>query len=404
MNYKLLLVISCFWVNQLSAQNDMPNIVMITVDDVGYFDLSCYHRGLAAYQTPNIDRLAAEGMMITDYYAQPSCTPGRAALITGQYPVRTGLTSVGQPGQKIGLQKEDPTLADLLKPLGYNTALFGKWHMGDRNEFLPTAHGFDEFFGMMYHLNLMEMSEQPEFPKNPNFPGRPRNMVHSWATDLVDDTEHPKWGKVGKQRIEEAGPLGSKEMEDIDERFLEHSVNWIDKQSEQENPFFLWFNPTRMHQKTHVSSRWRGMSGHSEYADGLMQLDWIVGQLLDKLESQGLDKNTIVLFTSDNGVNMSHWPDAGTVPFRGEKGTTWEGGYRVPMLVKWPGKISANTYSKEFMTGEDWLPTLMAAVGDTTVKEDLLQGKEGYKVHLDGYNQLGMLTRDGPSERHELFW
>ena len=261
---------------------------------------------------------------------------------------------------------------------------------------------FDEFFGMMYHLNMMEMPEQPEFPKNPKYPGIPRNMVHSYASKTDDPTEHPKWGKVGKQKIEDAGRLGSKEMEDIDEVFMKHSMDWLEKQGQ--NPFFLWFNPTRMHQKTHVSPKWRGKSGHSEYADGLMQLDWIVGQLLDKLESLGLAENTIVLFTADNGVNMSHWPDAGTAAFRGEKGLTWEGGFRVPMLVKWPAKIPKNQYSSEFMTSEDWVPTLMAAVGDENLKTDLLAGKNGFKVHLDGYNQLDMLTQTGKSKRHEFFY
>lgn len=350
----------------------------------------------------NIDRLAKEGMIISDYYAQPSCTPGRAALITGQYPIRTGLTSVGQPGQKIGLQKEDPTLADLLKPLGYKTALFGKWHMGDRNEYLPTVHGFDEFFGMMYHLNMMEMAEQPDFPKNPNFAGRPRNMLKSWATAETDTTNQGRWGIVGKQRIEDAGSLSSKKMEDIDEVYVAEANKWLEKSKNE--PFFLWFNPTRMHQKTHVSEKWRGKSGMSEYADGLMQLDWVIGQLLDKLKELKLDENTIVLFTSNNGTNMSHWPDAGTAAFRGEKGTTWDGGFRVPMLVKWAGKIPAGSYNGGFMTGEDWLPTLMSAVGEKTIKDDLLKGKNGFKVNLDGYDQLDMLTQNAPSKRHEFFY
>lgn len=400
----ILILTSFLFSTQTFSQNDKPNILIITVDDVGYYDLSCYHRGLAAYETPNIDRIAKNGMIVTDYYAQPSCTPGRAALITGQYPIRTGLTSVGQPGQKVGLQKEDPTLAEMLKPHGYSTALFGKWHMGDRNEYLPTIHGFDEFFGMMYHLNMMEMSEQPEFPKNPNFPGRPRNMIHTWATEIDDEMEERRWGKVGKQKIEDKGPLNSKVMEDIDEIFMEHSLKWMEKQNSENKPFFLWYCPTRMHQKTHVGEKWRGKSGHSEYADGLMQLDWIVGQLLDKLENLGIADNTIVMFSSDNGVNMSHWPDAGTAAFRGEKGLTWEGGFRVPMLVSWPAKIPKDTYTGGFMTSEDWVPTLMAAIGDNNIKEDLLTGKNGFKVHLDGYNQLEMLTDKAESKRHEFFY
>ena len=399
----LFLIITVFCITGFAQKSpNRPNIVMITVDDMGYFDPSIMHRGLATYQTPNIDRIAKEGMIISDYCAQPSCTPGRAALLTGQYPIRTGLTSVGQPGQKIGLQKEDPTLAELLKPLGYKTGLFGKWHLGDRNEYLPTVHGFDEFFGMMYHLNMMEMAEQAEFPKNPNFPGRPRNMLRSWATNVADTTTHPKWGIVGKQKIEDAGPLTRKKMEEIDEIYVAEANSWLEKNKNE--PFFLSFNPTRMHQPTHIGEKWRGKSGMSEYADGIMQLDWVIGQLLDKLKELKLDENTIVLFTADNGVNMSHWPDAGTAAFRGEKGLTWDGGFRVPMFVKWTGKIPANSYSGGFMTSEDWLPTLMSAVGEKTVKEDLLKGKNGYKVNLDGYDQLEMLTKNAPSKRHEFFY
>jgi arylsulfatase A-like enzyme len=379
-----------------------PNIVMIMVDDVGYFDLSCYHRGLASYQTPNIDRIAKEGKMLTDYYAQPSCTAGRAAIITGQYPIRTGLTSVGQPGQKLGIQKEDPTLATLLKEHGYKTALFGKWHMGDRNEYLPTVHGFDEFYGMLYHLNMMEMSEQPEFPKNPDFSGNPRNVIWSYATTQLDTTVDKRWGMVGKQKIVDKGPLPKAKMADIDEIFGKEAGHWLEKN--HKDPFFLWFTPTRMHQITHVPDRWKGKSGMSTYADGLMQLDFVIGQLLDKLKELKVDDNTIILFTSDNGVNMSHWPDAGTAGFRGEKGTTWEGGFRVPMIVKWPGKIEANTYSGEFFTSEDWLPTLMAGIGDMDIKDKLLNGHKGYKVHLDGYNQLGILIKNEPSKRREFFY
>jgi arylsulfatase A-like enzyme len=397
-----LVVLVFLHISIILVGQQKPNIVIITVDDMGYFDPSYMHRGLASYQTPNIDRIAQGGRIITDYYAHPSCTPGRAALITGQYPIRTGLTSVGQPGSNVGLQEEDPTLAELLKPLGYNTALFGKWHMGDRNEFLPTNHGFDEFYGMMYHLNMMEMPEQPEFPQNPNYPGIPRNMIHSWSTIVDDVTEDPKWGKVGYQKIEDIGALTKQRMETIDEEFVALSNEWLEKNKDE--PFFLWFNPTRMHQATHVGDKWRGKSGMSEYADGVIQLDWIIGQLLDKIESIGAEGNTIILFTADNGVNMSHWPDAGTAAFRGEKGTTWDGGYRVPMVVKWPGKIPAGSYTGEFMTSEDWVPTLMAAVGESKVVEELLVEKNGYKVHLDGYNQLDMLFGDGPSKRHEFFY
>ena len=370
----LLLFLFIFSIN-ISAQ-EKPNIIFITVDDVGYFDLSCYHRGLATYQTPNIDRIAKDGLMITDYYAHPSCTAGRAAIITGQYPIRTGLTSVGQPGQKIGLQKEDPTLAEMLRPHGYQTALFGKWHLGDRNEYLPTVHGFDEFYGMLYHLNIMEHFEQAEFPKKPNYPAIPRNVIRSYATDVNDATEEKRWGKVGMQRIEDQGPLGAERMEDIDEEFGAAAMEWMENAHQKGDPFFLWFCPTRMHQKTHVSKKWRGQSGHSEYADGLMQLDWVIGEILNKVEKLGIKENTIITFTSDNGVNMSHWPDAGTAGFRGEKGLTWDGGFRVPMLVQWPKRIKAGAFTGEFMTSEDWVPTIMAAIGDMEIKERFKKEKK----------------------------
>lgn len=392
---------------QTSAKQ-RPNIVIITVDDMGYFDPSCMHRGLASYQTPNIDRIAQNGMIVSDYYAQACSTAGRAALLTGQYPIRTGLTSVGQPGSKVGLKTEDPTLAILLKNEGYDTALFGKWHLGDRNEYLPTNHGFDVFYGMMYHLNMMEMPEQAEFPKDPNYPGRPRNMIYSTSTEKDSGKKDKRWGEVGKQEIKDMGPLTSKRMETIDEEFLEYSEKWIEEKARKDKPFFLWFNPTRMHQTTHVSEKWRGTSGQSVYADGVVQLDWVVGELLNKLEELKIMENTIILFTADNGVNLSHWPDGGTAGFRGEKGTTWDGGFRVPMLVQWKGHIKESSYTGEFMTSEDWLPTLMAAVGNTNIKEELKKGMKigdrEYRVHIDGYNQLGMLTKGEPTQRHEFFY
>ncbi len=391
------------------AQNaDKPNIVVIMADDVPPMDISGYHRGLGAVTTANIDRIATEGMMVSDYYAQPSCTAGRAAFITGQYPIRTGLTSVGQPGSPVGLQKEDPTLAQLLKARGYATAQFGKSHLGDRNEFLPTVHGFDEFYGFLYHLNMMEMPEQAEFPKDLNFIGRPRNVVHSIATDKDDPTVDPRWGRVGRQSVEDGGMLGVERQKTFDNEVLDRSLAWMKKSVAAKQPFLLWFNPSRMHQEIHVSKDWEGKSGHSAYADALLHLDWIVGQVLNSVDALGIRDNTIVLFTSDNGVNLSHWPSAGTASFRGEKGTTWDGGFRVPMLVRWPGKIPANKWTGEFMTSEDWVPTLMAAAGDPDAKDRLLNGDsiggETFKVHLDGYNQLDMLTAKGPSKRHEFFF
>lgn len=392
-----------------AADASKPNIVMIMIDDMAPMDISAYHRGLGAVNTPNIDRLAKEGMMITDYYAQPSSTAGRAAFITGQYPIRTGLTAVGQPGAKIGLQDSDVTLAQLLKADGYATGMFGKDHIGDRNEYLPTVHGFDEFYGFLYHLNVMEMPEMTNFPKDPKFAARPRNMIHAWATTTDDATVDPKWGRVGKQKIEDAGPLTVERMKTIDETFTDKSIDWVKQQKAANKPFFLWFNPSRMHQKIHVSDNWLGKSGHTEYTDAILELDNHIGKLLDSLDQQGLSKNTIVMFTSDNGVNLAHWPDAGSASFRGEKGLTWDGGFRVPMLVRWPEHIKAGSWSGELMASEDWLPTLMAAAGQPNVKERLLKGMavgdRTFKNHLDGYNQLDMLTKDGgKSQRHDFFF
>ncbi len=385
-----------------------PNIVMIMADDVAPYDLSAIHRGLGAVRTPNIDRIAREGLTVSDYYGEASCTAGRAAFLTGQYPIRTGLTSVGQPGAPQGLKADDVTLATLLKARGYATAVFGKSHVGDRNEFLPTAHGFDEFFGLLYHLNVMEQFEQPEFPKNPNFPGRPRNVIYSWATDKDDPTEEPRWGRIGRQRIEDRGQLGAKRQETFDDEVLDVTQDWLKRTQKGGKPFFLWFNPTRMHQQIHISPEWLGKSGHSRYADGLLHLDSLVGKLLKQLDDMGVAGNTIVMFTSDNGVNLAHWPESGTPSFRGEKGTTWDGGFRVPMLVRWPGRVPANEWTGEFMTAEDWLPTLMAAVGDPGLKEQLLKGarigERDYKLHLDGYDQTDMLTGKGKSKRREFFY
>ena len=408
-NLKQLFMVLCAVSFSMLTQAQKPNIVVIMTDDVAPQDISAYHRGLGAVTTPNIDRIADEGMMLSDYYAQSSCTAGRSAFITGQYPIRTGLTSVGQPGSHLGMQAEDVTLATLLKDKGYATAQFGKSHVGDRNEHLPTVHGFDEFFGVLYHLNMMNMPEQPEFPKDPNYVGRPRNVIYSKATDVDDQTVDPRWGKVGKQTVEDRGTLYAKRQETFDDEVLEISEDWLDRvKAEGDDPFFLWFCPTRMHQEIFVSEDWAGKSGHGKYSDGVLHMDYLVGELLNKLEEMGEADNTIVLFTSDNGVNLSHWPSAGAASFRGEKGTTWDGGFRVPMLVKWPNKIEAGQWSGEFMTGEDWVPTLMAAIGDEDVKEDLLKGKKvngtEYKVHLDGYNQMDMLTGKGKSKRREFFY
>ncbi len=385
-----------------------PNIVAIMIDDMAPMDLSAYHRGVGAVSTPNMDRLAREGMMVSDYYAQPSCTAGRAAFLTGQYPIRTGLTSVGQPGSTVGLQAKDVTLAALLKDQGYATAQFGKSHVGDRNEFLPTVHGFDEFKGFLYHLNMMEMPEQPDFPKAPDFPGRPRNIIHSRASDRDDPTEDPRWGRVGKQVIEDLGPLSSERMGVIDDEFTDDSIAWIKARKAEGSPFFLWYCPSRMHQQIHVAKAWLGKSGHTPYFDAVLQLDALIGKLLDALDAEGIADDTIVLLTSDNGANLAHWPMTGSASFRGEKGTTWDGGFRVPMLVRWPGKIAAGSWTDGFMASEDWVPTLLAAAGDATVRESLLKGRRvcgvDYKVHLDGFNQLDLLTKPGAASARRAFF
>jgi arylsulfatase A-like enzyme len=397
-----------------------PNILVIMTDDVGIWNISAYHRGMMGGRTPNIDRIAKEGALFTDYYAQQSCTAGRAAFILGQTPFRTGLLKVGMPAAKQGLQDSDPTIAQLLKPLGYATAQIGKNHLGDRNEYLPTVHGFDEFYGILYHLNAMEEPYEPDYPKSPQFLERfgPRNIVDSKATDVDDPTTDPRWGKVGKQTIADGGPLPPRpnmdpkaktNMEDIDAELLRRSVDFMDRSVKAKKPFFLWHNTTRMHVWTHLSPKWENKSGYGLYADGMMELDSDVGDLLKKLDDLGIADNTIVIFTADNGAETFSWPDGGNSPFRGEKGTTYEGGFRVPLLVKWPGTIKPGIIINEVMANEDWMPTLLAGTGDPNAKEKLLQGMQvgdkTFKVHLDGYNFVPFFKGEvaqGP--RHEFFY
>ncbi len=361
---------------------ERPNILVIMGDDIGITNISKYSHGMMGYKTPNIDRIANEGMMFTDYYGEQSCTAGRSAFITGQHPIRTGLTKVGIPGAALGIQPEDPTLAELLKPLGYATGQFGKNHLGDRDEFLPTNHGFDEFFGNLYHLNAEEAPEDPAWPQDPQLQQliTPRGVIRSTADG----------------KIEDLGPLNTKRMETIDEEFLQASLNFMEKAHNKEQPFFVWFNSTRMHYYTHIKDETRGLSGQGFYNDGMVEHDGQVGQLLSKLDDLGVADNTIVIYTTDNGVHYNHWPDAGITPFRGEKNTNWEGSFRVPAVVRWPGKIEANSISNEIMSHQDWVPTLMAAVGEPNVKQKLLDGHEAngktYNVHLDGYNFLPYLT------------
>jgi arylsulfatase A-like enzyme len=397
-----------------------PNIVMIMGDDVGMWNISAYHQGMMGGRTPNIDRLANEGAKFTDYYAQQSCTAGRAAFILGQTPFRTGLVMVGLPGAKQGIQDTDPTIAELLKPQGYATAQIGKNHLGDRNEYLPTVHGFDEFYGILYHLNAMEEPYAYDYPKQPGFHERfgPRNIVDTKATNVDDPATDPRWGRVGKQTIADGGPLpphpnmdpkAKTNMEDIDTELVRRSTDFMDRSVKANKPFFLWHNATRMHVWTHLSPKWQDKSGFGLYADGMMELDWEVGEILKKIDDLGIADNTIVMFTSDNGAEIFTWPDGGNHPFRGEKGVTYEGGFRVPMVVKWPGTIKPGTIVNDIMAMEDWMPTLLAAAGNPNVKENLLTGmKVGdktFKNHLDGYNFMPFFKGEvaaGP--RHEFFY
>ena len=388
-----------------------PNILVIMADDVGIWNISAYHQGMMGGRTPNIDRIAKEGARFTDYYAQQSCTAGRASFITGQHPFRTGLLKVGLPGAKQGLQDKDPTIAELLKPYGYATAQIGKNHLGDRNEFLPTVHGFDEFYGNLYHLNAQEEPEDPDYPKNPEFLKNfgPRGVLDSKATDVDDPTVDPRFGKVGKQTIKDTGPLTRKRMETVEEELLTRSLEFMERSAKAGKPFFLWHNPSRMHAFTRLSPKWENKSGFGLYADGMMELDYIVGELLKKLDALGIADNTIVVFTSDNGAEIVSWPDGGNTPFKGEKGTTWEGGMRVPGVVRWPGVIKPGTIINDIISQEDWTPTFLAAAGDPDVKTKLLTGlKAGdktFKVHLDGYNFMPFFKGEqakGP--RREIFY
>jgi arylsulfatase A-like enzyme len=395
-----------------SAQAKKPNIVVIMGDDIGMWNIGAYHRGIMAGRTPNLDKLAKEGMLFTDYYAEASCTAGRAQFITGELPIRTGMTTVGQAGAKIGLPAEAVTIATILKSMGYATGQFGKNHLGDRNEFLPCVHGFDEFFGYLYHLDAMEDPAHPNYPQNLLNVVGPRNMVHCWATDTDDQTEMPRWGKIGKQKIEDAGPLYPKRMETVDDEIRDLAIKFIDKAKSDNKPFFVWINPTRMHIVTHLSPKYEALrnaeNGWSEQEAGMAQLDDDVGIVAQKLKDMGEDDNTIVLFTTDNGTELFTWPDGGQTPFAQSKGTVLEGGFRVPAIIRWPGHVPADSVQNGIFSGLDWLPTFVAAAGNPNITEELLKGKtigdRTYKNHLDGYNQMAAITGQGPSARHEIFY
>ena len=381
------------------AQSKKPNIVILWGDDIGWWNISFNSRGQMGYRTPNIDRVGNEGVAFTDYYAQQSCTAGRASFITGQNPIRTGLTKVGMPGADIGLQAEDPTIAELLKPLGYATGQFGKNHLGDKDKFLPTVHGFDEFFGNLYHLNAEEEPELPDYPKDPAFKKMfgPRGVLHCVAD-----------GK-GNQTIVDTGPLTKKRMETIDEEITEGALNWMEKQVKAEKPFFLWYNSTAMHFRSHVAEKNLGKSGQDPYSDRMVVHDEQIGQMLDKLDELGIADNTIVMYSTDNGPENDTWPDGANTPFRSQKDTNWEGGWRVPAFMRWPGKIKAGSVLNGIVSHIDMLPTLLAAAGDPNVAEKLLNGYsvggKTFKVHLDGYNMLPYLTGEvKESPRNAIFY
>jgi arylsulfatase len=378
-----------------AAAADKTNILVIWGDDIGITNISRYSHGLMGYQTPNIDRLANEGVMFTDAYGEQSCTAGRSAFITGQHPVRTGLTKVGVPGAPLGISAKDPTLAELLRPLGYTSGQFGKNHLGDRDEFLPTAHGFDEFFGNLYHLNAEEAPEDPDYPTNPQIRKAisPRGVIRSFADG----------------RVEDSGPLTKKRMETVDEEFLAGALDFIDRAHAAKKPFFVWFNSTRMHYYTHIKPATVGLSGQDFYNDGMVEHDGHVGQLLKKLDDLGIADDTIVVYSTDNGPHFNQWPDGAISPFRGEKNTNWEGGFRVPMLARWPGRFKAGAISNDVISQLDWLPTLLAAAGVPDIQGKLRAGHTAggtsFKVHLDGYDFLPRLTGKAPAgPRREFFY
>lgn len=393
-----------------SAPGGLPNILAIMGDDIGYWNLSAYNLGMMGYRTPNIDRIAREGMLFTDAYGEQSCTAGRAAFITGQSPFRTGLLKIGMPGEKQGLSPEDPTIAELLKPLGYATGQFGKNHVGDRNEHLPTVHGFDEFFGVLYHLNAYEEPENPDYPSDPEFFEKygPRNIVHTYASEVDDPTEDPRFGPVGKQVIEDAGVLDTTRMETFDQEVLTTTMDFIDRASGSGQPFFVWFNSTRAHIFTHLSDEAEGATGLGVEADAIVEHDAMIGQLLQQLDDLGIADNTIVLYITDNGAELFSWPDGGMTPFRSEKNSNWEGAFRIPQMVRWPGRIPAGSISNDVFSLQDWLPTLMAAAGIPDVSEQLLDGYQAgdkrFRVHIDGYNQLDHVTSGGENPRSEYFY
>lgn len=394
------------------AQQSKPNIIVIMADDVGWFNIGAYHQGIMSGKTPNLDKLAAEGMRFTDYYAEPSCTAGRASFITGELPIRTGLTTVGQAGAAIGMPEQAPTIADALHHMGYATGQFGKNHLGDLNQYLPTVHGFDEFFGYLYHLDAMQAPFWHSYPPELINKIGPRNMIHSWATNVDDPTVQPRWGKIGKQKIEDAGALPPERMKTVDNEIFDKTVKFMEKAHQEGKPFFVWMNPTRMHVITHLADKYKKLetpeNGWYTEEAGMAQLDDIVGDVMKKIKDMGIEDNTILVFTTDNGAEVYTWPDGGMTPFAGAKGMILEGGMRVPTLIRWPGHVPQGKVENGIMSGLDWFPTLISIAGNPNIASELVQGKKlgekNFKVHLDGYDQTNLITGKGPSSRHEVFY
>jgi len=406
------ILIALSWAAGPAAAQSKPNIVFIMGDDIGWFNIGAYHQGMMAGRTPHLDQLAAEGMRFTDYYAEASCTAGRANFITGELPIRTGMTTVGQAGAPQGMPDQAPTIATALKAAGYATGQFGKNHLGDLNKFLPCLHGFDEFFGYLYHLDAMEDPSHPNYPQNLLNQVGPRNMLTCQATAKDDGTVQPRWGKVGKQTIKDEGTLYPERMKTVDDEILARALAFVEKSKREGKSFFLWLNPTRMHVVTHLSEKYEKLrtaeNGWSEEEAGMAQLDDIVGAVMKKLKDEGLDGNTIVAFSTDNGTENFTWPDGGQTPFAGGKGTVMEGGFRSPAIIRWPGKVPAGKVENGIFSGLDWFPTFVSAAGNPNIVEELKDGKSlggtTYKVHLDGYDQTALLTGKGPSKRHEIFY
>jgi arylsulfatase len=394
------------------AQQSKPNILVIWGDDIGISNISAYSDGLMGYTTPNIDRLANEGMRFLHYYGEQSCTAGRAAFITGQHGIRTGLTKVGFPGAPMGMNQLDPTIAGALKQLGYATGQFGKNHLGDRNESLPTVNGFDEFYGNLYHLNAEEEPELPDYPKDPTYIAKfgPRGVLHTWATTTDDATSDPRFGKIGAQKIEDTGALTKKRMETVDDETSAAAIDFIKKQHAAGKPFFVWWNGTRMHLRTHVRAEHRGKYTHgdSEYIDGMIEHDITVGELLKTLDDLGIANNTLVVYSTDNGPHMNTWPDGAMTPFRSEKNTNWEGAFRVPCLVRWPGVIKPGTLTNEIMSHNDWFPTLCAIAGEpdmiNKIKKGYVANGKNYKIHLDGFDQSAFLRGTSTKSARDKFF